>query len=126
MKQTYGIIGAILVTILAIVGWRYYASTLPGQYDTFAQCLTEKGAVFYGAWWCPHCENMKELFGNSMKYVTYVECSTTDGKSQLPACVEKEIKGYPTWIFADGSRETGELPFEMLSEKTGCTLPEGV
>lgn len=92
--------------------------------ETLAKCLTDKGAKFYGASWCAHCKNQKEMFGQAAQYLPYVECSTEDGKSQLPICKENNITGYPTWVFADGSRESGEVPLEKLSEKTGCQLPQ--
>lgn len=95
----------------------------PGQYDDFAQCLGEKGATFYGAFWCPHCQAQKTLFGRSAKKLPYVECSEPDGKGQLQVCTDKDVQSYPTWIFADGSRVSGEQSFAFLSEKTGCTLP---
>ncbi len=96
----------------------------PSTLDQFAQCLKDKGAVFYGAFWCPHCQNQKKAFGSSAKYVPYVECSTPDGKSQTQLCKDKKIEGYPTWMYADGSRESGELSLAHLAEKTGCTFPE--
>ena len=123
MKNVYIFGGALLALIVLMGGWSYYQSTLPGKYDTFAQCLTEKGAIFYGAFWCPHCQNQKKMFGNSMEYIRYVECSTADGQGQLPVCTEKGVKSYPTWLFADGSMEPGELTLERLSEKTGCMIP---
>ena len=101
-----------------------YTTTEPGRYDSFAQCLADNGAVFYGAFWCSHCQNQKAAFGKSVKYLPYVECSTLDGKGQIPLCKEKGIEGYPTWEFADGSRESGEVSFAKLAEKTGCVLPQ--
>jgi thiol-disulfide isomerase/thioredoxin len=92
--------------------------------DGFAQCLEESGAIFYGAFWCPHCEDQKEAFGSAFQYVNHVECSTADGRGQLPICQQAEIESYPTWFFADDSREYGNLPFEVLAEKTGCVLPQ--
>lgn len=92
------------------------------EINTFAQCLGEKGAVFYGAFWCPHCGTQKEMFKNSQK-LPYVECSTPDGKDQLEKCKEKDVKSYPTWDFGDGTRETGVVSMEQLAEKTGCALP---
>src|SRR3989344_9366604 len=61
---------AIIVFIVIIVAQWYLSNQQPtvGVYDTFAQCLTEKGAIFYGTFWCPHCKDQKELFGNSIKY----------------------------------------------------------
>lgn len=95
----------------------------PGKLDSFAQCLKDKGAVFYGAYWCPHCQDQKKLFGSSVKLLPYVECSTANGRGQLQVCKDKNISGYPTWEFADGSREGGKLSLEQLSEKTSCPLP---
>lgn len=91
--------------------------------EPFAQCLTDKGAVFYGAFWCPHCANQKELFGSSIKNVTYVECSLPDRSGQTQACKDANITGYPLWAFADGSRLSGEVSLATLAQKTGCTLP---
>lgn len=93
------------------------------KYDVFATCLKNKGAVFYGASWCSHCNNQKTLFGASKNLLPYVECSTPDSRGQTQICEDKGITGYPTWEFADGSRLTGELSFEKLSQKTSCKLP---
>ena len=95
-----------------------------GELDTFAKCLGEKGAVFYGAYWCPHCQNQKAMFGKSQEFLPYVECSTPDGEGQTEICQEKGVQGYPTWEFADGSRLSGEIPLSQLAEKTGCELPK--
>jgi thiol-disulfide isomerase/thioredoxin len=99
------------------------SSTEPGKYDSFATCLKEKGATFYGAFWCPHCQDQKKSFGKSAKLLPYVECSTADGNGQTQICLDKNITGYPTWEFADGSRLNGEIPLEQLAEKTSCVLP---
>lgn len=96
----------------------------PGKYDAFAVCLKDKGAVFYGAFWCTHCQSQKKLFGLSQKLLPYVECSTPDGQSQTQACKDKKIESYPTWEFADGSRLNGEIPLQQLADKTSCPLPQ--
>lgn len=115
---------AIIVFIAVIAAQWYFSVQLPttGVYDTFAQCLTEKGAIFYGTFWCPHCKDQKELFGSSMEYVTYVECSTPDGNAQMPVCTAAGIDGYPTWVFADGIKVSGTQTLKFLSEKTSCPL----
>ncbi len=120
------LVATILVTIgICAVGvyWLSSVSTPSQDYDEFALCLKDSGAVFYGAFWCPHCKTQKNLFGKSASKLPYVECSTPDRQGQLEACVEKEIAQYPTWIFADETRLTGEISLETLAEKTGCTLP---
>jgi len=116
------VIGALVAFGALIGGTLWYRST-PGTLDSFAQCLGDQGVTFYGAFWCPHCQNQKALFGKSEKYLPYVECSTPDGKSQLPICDDAGVTGYPTWEFADGSRLGGEIPLATLAEKTNCELP---
>lgn len=111
-----GVIVAGFVTLLVVEAKK------PGKYDTVAQCINNSGAKFYGAFWCPHCQATKAIFGKSAKLLPYIECSTPDGKSQLPICTEKEIKGYPTWVFADSTRLTGEQTMQALAEKTNCPL----
>lgn len=125
MPLSKSVIITIIASVVLIVGASVLlvkSSNTPGKHDSFAKCLTEKGAEFYGAFWCPHCRNQKSLFGKSVEHINYIECSTPDGNSQLSQCTEKGIEGYPTWIFSDGSRENGEVPLEKLAEKTGCIL----
>ena len=116
--------GFILFLVVAGLGSSVLIKSGPGKLDTFAQCLEEKGAIFYGAFWCPHCQAQKRMFGNSANLLPYVECSTPDGQNQLQVCIDKQIQQYPTWDFADGSRLTGEVPLAQLAEKTECILPE--
>ncbi len=92
-------------------------------------CLKDKGATFYGAFWCPHCKAQKKLFGSSAKYLPYIECSTADASGQTKECIDKKIEGYPTWELADGTRIPNDsvdgagVKLETLAEKTGCQLP---
>ena len=95
-----------------------------GELDAFAQCISESGAKYYGAFWCPNCKNQEARFGRSAKLLPRIECSTPDGKDQLPVCAEAKIEGYPTWDFADGRREIGNLSLEKLAEFTGCPLTQ--
>jgi len=85
--------------------------------NQFAQCLSEKGVVMYGADWCPHCQNEKKAFGNSFQYVNYVECPKEPQK-----CLALGVDGYPTWIFSDGKRLVGEQGLEKLAGESGCAL----
>ncbi len=93
------------------------------QLEPFASCLTEKGAVMYGAFWCAHCQEQKKLFGDSFQYINYVECSLPDGKTQTELCLKKNISGYPTWEFEDSRRVEGSMDLETLAQRTGCSLP---
>ncbi len=127
LKQLAGIgIVAVLLLLAISYGIQGYTSTLPGKYDGLAACLADKGVMFYGAFWCPHCKDQKKLFGNSAKLLPYTECSTPDGQGQLQVCKDKNIQGYPTWIFADGTVKNEILTPESLATAVGCPLEEGV
>lgn len=88
--------------------------------DHFTQCLSDKGAVMYGLYWCPHCEEQKELFASSFRNVHYVECGTPDHHEE-PQCSADGMKNFPTWKFADGERHEGEMSLQELAFKTGCS-----
>ncbi|MEM3063796.1 MAG: hypothetical protein QW177_00325 [Candidatus Nitrosotenuis sp.] len=88
----------------------------------FAQCLSDRGLTLYGASWCPHCQQQREMFGASQKYLNYVECSSPDGKSQTATCQIKNINTYPTWELPDGTRLIGTQSLTKLSEVSGCSL----
>ena len=102
----------------------------PGKYDAFATCLKDQGAIFYGAFWCPHCQAQKKLFGSSARLLPYVECSTPDANGQLQVCIDKKITSYPTWLLKDGTQipndslEGAGVKLETLAAKTGCVLPQ--
>ena len=111
-------ISLITLILLGLAIWIATGQPPPNpQLDGFAKCLADKKVAMYGAYWCPHCQAQKKLFGSAFQYIPYVEC-TVDIKS----CTDKNITGYPTWIFADGSRATGEMSLKDLSSKTSCPL----
>ena len=125
-KYLYIIVG---LAFLAGIVWLIKTPGKPSKYDQFAQCLGEKKAVFYGAFWCKHCQAQKALFGKAVKYLPYVECSTPDGQGQNGICNDKGITTYPTWDFASTTSTTtdrvlGVVELEDLAEKTSCVLPE--
>src|SRR6266478_4861469 len=91
--------------------------------DAFAQCLAAKQVKMYGAYWCPHCAEQKEMFESSFQYVPYVECGVPGSREEAPLCKDAGIKHFPTWQFADGERREGTQPLPALGTKTGCSLP---
>ena len=95
----------------------------PSPIAQFAQCLKNEGAIFYGAFWCPHCKAQKALFGDAESALPYVECSMPDGNNQTEICKTMKIESYPTWEFKNGVRMTGVLSLAELAEKTSCVTP---
>lgn len=113
---------AVIVLAAAAFAGVWYLGKWQGRLraDHFAQCLSDKGAVMYGLYWCPHCEEQKELFGASFRKVHYVECGTPDHHEQ-PYCTQAGLKNFPTWRFADGESHEGGVTLQDLATKTGCS-----
>ena len=105
--KTLFILGMLVVAIVMLVAWAAIQQSAPSKFDGFAQCLKEKGATFYGAFWCPHCQDQKKLFGTAKRLLPYVECSTPNGNGQLPVCIEK-VMANPTAV--------AELKVKRLSD----------
>ena len=95
-------------------------NTASAETTAIAQCLTDKGAKFYGAFWCPHCHDQKEMFGDAIQYIDYIECDSRGENSQTEVCLAADITSYPTWIFADGEKLVGARAPEELAEKASC------
>lgn len=128
MNKKYIIVGSVVVLAIAMFffldkGEKQVLAEKP--LVDFAQCIKDSGALFYGAYWCPHCQQQKASFKSAAKTLPYVECSTANGQGRLAVCEEAGIEGYPTWVFADESRLSGEQSFTSLAEKTNCVAPEG-
>lgn len=110
----------MIVSVAAVISFFVFRSgKSSANLDEFARCLAEKGVAMFGAYWCSHCQNEKEAFGDSFKYINYIECT-----EKPQECLAKEVKGYPTWIFPDGRKLEGEQGIENLSRESGCQLPD--
>lgn len=84
-----------------------------------AQHLTQVGAKMYGAYWCPHCQDQKNLFGReAAAEMPYVECDPGGANSQTGICQSKGIKGYPTWEI-NGQTYSGTQSLQQLADYSG-------
>lgn len=122
MKKNNITITIILVVVILSIVLFVNNPKEVGEYDSFAKCLTDKGAILYGAYWCPHCNEQKEIFGEGVKYINYIECSLPNRGGQTQFCIQEGIRAYPTWEFNDGTKAEGKFSLKQLSEKTGCIL----
>src|SRR3990167_4440305 len=110
-------LGAVVVVILLIVMAIFNRGG--GNYDTFAQCLTDQGTKIYSAYWCPNCTRQKDLFGNSYRLLDDKECAVRGQNRNLTLCQNDGITSVPTWEFGDGERVSGVQPLESLAKRTG-------
>ncbi|MDX2315659.1 MAG: vitamin K epoxide reductase family protein [Gammaproteobacteria bacterium] len=86
--------------------------------------LEKSGAKFYGAYWCPRCQDQKALFEASANRLPYVECSPGGPGSPLTvSCAAKEIGNFPTWII-NGRRYVGVREPKALATHSGFRWKE--
>lgn len=113
--------GGALVIVLALhLHYAGYWGKTAGPEDPWirglAEHLTKTNAKFYGAGWCPHCKEQKEMFGSSVKRVPYVECSPGGpGTPQAAVCTAARVESYPTWTI-NGQRYVGTQSLENLAQ----------
>lgn len=106
-RKKFKVMTLSVVVLLILGSWIVYSSLSPGKYDSFAKCLTEKGAVMYGENWCQYTNAQKGMFGKSFKYIIYQ--------------VKEDLRKRPTWVIDGESYETVQS-FERLSALTGCKI----
>ncbi|MGE0864944.1 MAG: vitamin K epoxide reductase family protein [Vicinamibacterales bacterium] len=99
----------------------------PGVEDPMSRALAihlaESGAIMYGAHWCEHCQQQKDLFGEAARRLPYIECSTGgQGTPQTAECRNRRINTYPTW-FINGQRYEEVLTQTRLAALTGFKPP---
>jgi hypothetical protein len=115
---TYGAV--VILLAAAFIAGRYHKNH---KYDAFAKCLAIKQAKMYGLYWCPHCIEQKEMFGEAFHFVPYQECAIKGASEEAPVCKIAGVKLFPSWQFGDEAPKEGILSPQALSDKTGCSLP---
>jgi hypothetical protein len=87
------------------------------QQQSLANHLKARGAVFYGAWWCPACTQQKALFGKEAgARLPYVECTDASGST---LCTAAGIRAFPTWDMPGKPRLVGVQSMEELARWSG-------
>ncbi|XP_065857464.1 thiol-disulfide oxidoreductase LTO1 isoform X2 [Euphorbia lathyris] len=106
-----------------------YEVTTPSSPFTvsLAKHLNSIGAKMYGAFWCSHCLEQKQMFGQeASKILNYVECfpdGYRKGIKIAKACADVKIEGFPTWEI-NGQVLSGEKELSELAELSGFESSE--
>ena len=89
-----------------------------------AQHLSTTDARMFGAWWCPHCHDQKQLFGQeAAKNIPYIECAEDGQNPEVRLCRSTPgVEGFPTWVI-DGEYLVGAQPLDRLADASGYTGP---
>jgi uncharacterized membrane protein len=96
-------------------GWK--VTSVSGEAEIeLAKHLTATGAKKYGAYWCPHCFEQKQLFGEeAFNEIDYIECAPEGKNPQPDVCRAAKIQSFPTWEI-DGKFYPGIKTPEELAE----------
>jgi hypothetical protein len=105
--------------------------------EVLALCLSEMGAVVYGAYWCGACRMQRYQFAPFHELINYVDCYfdpeiglLDDMKEECQAVelVEEDgtvhgIEAFPTWTFDENPHYSffvGATDMPTLAELSGC------
>jgi hypothetical protein len=101
-------------------GWAI--TTQSGKAEiALAKHLSAIGVKEYGAFWCPHCYEQKQLFGQqAFALINYIECDPKGKNPQRQLCLKEEIQGFPTWKIK-GKLYAGTQSLEKLAQLSGYT-----
>ncbi len=90
----------------------------------FAKALSDAGVQFFGAAWCPFCNEQKALFEDGAKYLPFIEV-TNPNRTPNQIATDEGITQYPTWKFNDGSQPlVGVASLATLSARSGIAIPQ--
>ncbi|XVF15984.1 hypothetical protein REPUB_Repub09cG0203100 [Reevesia pubescens] len=109
----------------------YFTTEITTKSSPFALSLARHlhsiGAKVYGAFWCSHCLEQKEMFGReAAKLLDYVECfpdGFKTGTKMIKACADANLEGFPTWVI-NGQVLNGEVELKELAEVSGFNFNE--
>lgn len=109
------------IIIIVVIGMFFFFSNMnqigitgsTTEIDKLSICLN-KNSIMYGSDSCPYCIKQKELFGDSFKYIKYIDCL-----KNREACLNADIKAFPTWVI-NGKSYEGLKTLQELKELSGC------
>ncbi|MBD2740958.1 vitamin K epoxide reductase family protein [Coleofasciculus sp. FACHB-1120] len=90
-----------------------------------AKHLEAVGAKMYGAFWCSHCHDQKQLFGKeAFSQINYIECADPKApQQQAEICQKAGIQSYPSWEVNGKLVEPGVKSLEKLADLSSYTGP---
>jgi len=110
----------VVVAMIALHGLYndWFVAPADPKLQALAEHLDDSGAVFYGAFWCPACNEQKDIFGKAAEALPYFECSPNGRNAGVAfECAAEEIRDFPTWVIGQ-RRLTGVQTPEDLARST--------
>ena len=111
-------ISFIIVSTIIIIAILFFTKSqfppVNSETDQLAECLASKDVTIYVSKYCGHCQDQKELFGDSFQKLNSIDCAIN-----TLACQEAGITGVPTWVIS-GESYPGVQSLSKLKELTNC------
>jgi uncharacterized membrane protein len=115
--------GAAALTVLLAIGVFAVSPAGATPYQVaLARHLSSTRAVMYGAYWCPHCQEQKDMFSAAAGMLPYVECDPKGSGARPDLCAQASVKSFPTWVIGD-QRLVGTQSLDTLARVS--RFPEG-
>lgn len=121
----------IIIAGLAAAGIMYFSQTgivVKKDYSEFAQCLNEKGVVYYKSVRCSTCRRQEALLGPAYSKLNSVECHPEGENPRVELCLDKKISKTPTFLIEQNGleikRAEGLQQIKDLASFAGCAVPE--
>lgn len=110
-------VGGTAAAMTVVAALLVFAGPAPEPATPYQQALAghlaRTHAVMYGAYWCPHCQEQKAMFGAAAAALPYVECDPKGAGARPALCERAGVKVFPTWVIDDrvyeGTRSLEEL-----------------
>eukprot|EP01095_Lingulamoeba_sp_RSL-Kostka_P016758 TRINITY_DN831_c0_g1_i1.p1 TRINITY_DN831_c0_g1~~TRINITY_DN831_c0_g1_i1.p1 ORF type:complete len:287 (-),score=57.00 TRINITY_DN831_c0_g1_i1:106-966(-) len=111
-----------IIGVSSLVMFNFHYMLLPEESpvvtnDNFAKCISENGWKMIGSGSCGWCQRQKKLFGDTFKYINFIDCDAVD-------CTDYNLEGYPTWVKiideVEKARSSGFISIESLKIITDC------
>jgi glutaredoxin len=80
--------------------------------------LKKIGAVMYGTYWCPYCNKQKQVFGDAISEIQYIECDPRGNDPHPELCDSFGVSGYPTWQI-NGRSYSGSYALKDIATISG-------
>jgi uncharacterized membrane protein len=119
-RHALGFASAVVIAAFMHVQAASVTAAIPAAGEPYlhalAKHLTERGAKFYGASWCPHCQQQKAVFGGAADALPFVECAPHGpGQPRATVCEMENIRNYPTWTLDERRFERVLDPKELAA-----------
>lgn len=108
---TAGIIIGVISLALAVIYIQSKDTDIPSE--EFVKCLGESSVLYVNSG-CPHCKIQKKKFGDTLEFLTIVDCTV-----DMDKCIKEGIIHVPTWVFEEISLR-GVQTIGQLKNITWC------